>query len=305
MSCNSIRESIPLYYYGELAPEEEERLECHLAGCESCRGELERYRALAAALARREAPAPPELLAECRHDLMRSVYRTPARAARPGAWALFREGFASLFGSFAQFRQPIGAVALLALGFFSARLTMQPPPAPASANSDVIYSSIRSVQPAAGGRVQIALDETRRRIVSGSLEDARIRGLLLAAVREEDNPAVRVESVDVLKRLPVQDVRAALVAALSNDANPAVRLKAVEAMKPYTADSEVRKALMRALVRDENAGVRIQCIDLLVAKPDESMVGVLQDLVQREDNSYVRLKCERALRDMNASVGTF
>ncbi len=304
MSCNWIRESIPLYFYGELAPDEEERLESHLAGCEPCRGELERYRTLAAALARREAPVPPEMLAECRHDLMRSIYRAPAHAPRPGAWVFFREGFAALFGSFARYRQPIGAVALLALGFFSARLTMQKPSAPLPAN-DVVYSSIRSVQPAADGRVQIALDETRRRVISGSLEDTRIRGLLLAAVREEDNPAVRVESVDVLKRLPVQDVRGALVAVLANDANPAVRLKAVDALKPYTTDSEVRKALMLALVNDENAGVRIQCIDLLVVRPDGSMVGALQDLVQRESNSYVRLKCERALRDMNASVGTF
>jgi hypothetical protein len=38
---------------------------------------------------------------------------------------------------------------------------------------------------------------------------------------------------------------------------------------------------------------------------DDSMVGVLQNLVQTEDNNYVRLKCEKALKDMNASIGTF
>jgi hypothetical protein len=27
--------------------------------------------------------------------------------------------------------------------------------------------------------------------------------------------------------------------------------------------------------------------------------------VQKEDNNYVRLKCEKALKDMNASIGTF
>jgi hypothetical protein len=35
------------------------------------------------------------------------------------------------------------------------------------------------------------------------------------------------------------------------------------------------------------------------------VVGVLQGLVQREDNDTVRRKLEKALKDMNASIGTF
>jgi hypothetical protein len=49
----------------------------------------------------------------------------------------------------------------------------------------------------------------------------------------------------------------------------------------------------------------MQVVDLLVARPDDSIVGVLQNLMQKEDNSYVRLKSEKALKEMNASVGTF
>ena len=45
--------------------------------------------------------------------------------------------------------------------------------------------------------------------------------------------------------------------------------------------------------------------DLLVAHRDDSVVGVLQGLVQREGNNSVRLKLEKALKDMNASIGTF
>jgi hypothetical protein len=49
----------------------------------------------------------------------------------------------------------------------------------------------------------------------------------------------------------------------------------------------------------------MQAVDVLVAHRDGSMVGVLQDVVQREDNDYIRRKLEQALKDMNASVGTF
>jgi hypothetical protein len=32
---------------------------------------------------------------------------------------------------------------------------------------------------------------------------------------------------------------------------------------------------------------------------------MLQSVMQREDNGYVRLKCEKALKELNASIGTF
>ena len=169
MNCDSARQSIPLYRYGELPPEEEEQLEQHVDGCADCRGELERQRRMAAALDARALEVPPALLAECRHDLMRSVYRGAAgERPKATAWASFRDGFAALFDGLAWMRQPGGAVALLALGWFAARMTapggMAGAPAPAQ---DVVYSSVRSVQPDTTGRVQISLDETRRRVVSG------------------------------------------------------------------------------------------------------------------------------------------
>jgi hypothetical protein len=59
------------------------------------------------------------------------------------------------------------------------------------------------------------------------------------------------------------------------------------------------------LLTDDNPAVRMQVIDLLVEHRDNAMVGVLQNVVQKEDNNYVRLKCEKALKDLNASIGTF
>jgi hypothetical protein len=51
--------------------------------------------------------------------------------------------------------------------------------------------------------------------------------------------------------------------------------------------------------------MRIQVIDLLVAHQDPTMVSILQTVVGKENNNYVRMKCKNALRQMNASVGTF
>jgi HEAT repeat protein len=115
-----------------------------------------------------------------------------------------------------------------------------------------------------------------------------------------------VESVDLLKsRADSGEVRDALLNAIAHDPNAGVRLKALEGLKALAGDAGVRKTLSEALLSDESPAVRMQVVDLLVQQRDDSMVGVLQDLVQKEDNSYVRLKCEKALKDMNASIGTF
>jgi hypothetical protein len=203
-------------------------------------------------------------------------------------------------------RLPAGALAMLAIGFFAARFTgtgSGTPPAPLSA--DQVFNTVRSVQPDSTGHVQIAFDETRRRVLSGRMEDQNIQRMLLAAAHE-DNPDVRVQSVDLLKnRSASGEVRDALLNAVAHDPNAAVRLKAVEGLKPLSGEPDVRKILAQVLLGDDNPAVRMQVVDLLVEHRDDAIVGVLQDLMQKENNSYVRLKSEKALKDMNASIGTF
>jgi hypothetical protein len=314
MTCDSVAKLIPLYFYGELMPEEEDRLEEHLHGCAGCTREMERQRAMAAALDRRQAEVSPALLEACRTDLLAAIQGGAPGFGKPakGPWTLFLEAMGATLAGFNRFRTPVGAVALVAVGFFAARFTGAGAPSgggavptPALSPSDEVFSTVRSVQPDNAGRVQIAFDETRRRVVSGRTDDRNIQTLLLAAARE-DNPAVRVESVDLLKnRADSGEVRLALLNAVAHDSNTGVRLKALDGLKPLAGDPEVRRTLAQVLLADDNPAVRMQVVDLLVARHDDSMVGVLQNLVQKEDNNYVRLKCEKALKEMNASIGTF
>jgi hypothetical protein len=321
MNCDSAGKLIPLYFYGELAPEEEDRVEAHLHECAACAREMEKQRAVAAALDRRQAAPPHLLLEDCRADLMAAIQGGAPRANRTGKgpWTLFLEAIGVSFTGFGRYRQPVGAVALIAIGFFAARFTgagmgnsagVPGRGAPMAYNAsmtapDDVFSTVRSVQPDNSGRVQIAFDETRRRVITGNIADPNIQKFLVAAASEE-NPAVRVESVGLLKsRVDSSEVRDALLNLVANDANAEVRLKALEGLKGLAGDPMVRKTLVQVLRADDNAAMRMQAIDLLVTRHDDSMVGVLQNLVQKDENSAVRLKCEKALKDMNASVGTF
>jgi hypothetical protein len=309
MTCDAVRKLIPLYYYGELTPVEEDQTEAHIHECGACARQMEAARALAAALDRRRVEAPASLLADCRADLSAAVRGVTAEPAqRP--WRLWLDAAGATFAGFAHWRQPLGAAALIAVGFFAARLV------PAGAGTGVSTASmtpsegtflnVRSAQPDNSGRVRIAYDETTRREVSGPIDNPDVQKLLLVAAQEEDDPGVRVESVGLLKeRAGSEEVRNALMNALLHDSNPGVRLKALEGLRPLAAEAPVRGALSQALQFDNNTAVRMQAVDLLTMRRDEALVGVLQNLVQKEDNGYVRSKCTKALKDMNASIGTF
>ena len=312
MNCESVVKVIPLYYYGELPPDEEERVEQHLDECAACGREAERYRTLTVALDQRQLQPSPALLAECRHDLMRAVYRdetVTAAAPHHTPWSHFREGFFALFPGLDRWRTPIGAMALLTLGFVSARF-LTVPMGRAGVAEEGMISAVRSVQPAPAGspsgEVQIVVDQTQRRVLSGQVNDGNIQRLLLAAAHDENNPGVRVESIDVLKsHSDSSEIRSLLLNRLMHDPNAGVRLKALDGLKAFTNDPDVRKGLAQVLLADDNPGVRISAVDALTAHASDDVVGVLQNVVEKENNGYVRRRCEKALKDRNASVGTF
>jgi hypothetical protein len=302
MKCEDVVHAIPMYLYGEVSPAMEEQLEDHFAVCQACARELRLSKSIHAVLNDRELSVPAGLLQECRGDLARQIDRQPVRHAGLGAW------LRDLLHGGIRLRVPVGAVALVALGFFAARL-----PGPFSANSNhagidsgPAFSAIRAIEPQASGTVRISLDEVQRREVTGRLDDQKIQRLLLDAMREENNPGLRVESLGVLRECAQSSpVRAALLDAVAHDSDPGVRIKALDGLKPFTAAPDVRQALSQVLLHDKNPGVRIRTIDVLSAQPDDAVAGMLQDVFQKEDDQHVRVRVRNALVDMHATVGTF
>ena len=307
MNCESAGRNISLFLYGELSLEEEQSFQDHLDQCDECRTALEKERRLHAALDAREMAPEPELVARCRRDLTAHIEAARIEAApRRGG---FRQWLERLFDvRIGALVRPAGAVALVALGFFASRWTAQPGAGIAlrPVNSlEPVVTHVRYLNSEPSGRVQLLLEETRQRTVSGNAGDGQIRRLLLAAARESADAGVRAESMDLLVGKPSGELRPLLLYALQHDPNPGVRLKALDALKTDAAGPEVRDVLSRVLLTDDNPGVRAQAIDLLVLRTKDCKIGVFQEVMQKENNSYVRLRCQRALEEMNASVGTF
>ena len=307
--CNFVRENLALLLYGELSFDEEERIETHLDVCEECRGALRKEKAAHAAFDQHEVIPSPSLLRECREDLFAKLSdeaEIPKRA-HDSWWDRFID--ALTWRPTGALMRPVGALTLMAIGFGAARMM---PSTGAAANFASLVpgaARVRYVEPASDGKIQIVLDETRQRIVSGRLDDQQIRTLLLTAAKDPSDPGLRAETVDILNtRAQSADVRDALITALQHDQNAGVRMKAMEGLKPFAQQPEVRSALTQVLLTDSNPGLRTQAIDLLTkgASVDRQVIGTLQELMQRgEQQGYVRERCRRVLESMNASLETY
>jgi hypothetical protein len=313
MKCEDIVHAIPLYLYGEVTPVVEELVEDHIAGCAACAQEFTLQKAVHAALDTREMTVPAGLLQECRGDLTRKIARVPEHQ-RAGHHSGVGDWLRDLLHHGIPMRVPVSAMALIAIGYFAARLTgpvhSDVPGSLTTTNAGLenagFSSSIRSIESQPSGSVRIALDETHRREVTGRLDDEKIVRLLLAAASEENNAGIRVESVGMLKECAQSSpVRAALLDRVLHDPNAGVRWKALEGLKAFAGETAVRKTLAQVLLHDDNPGVRIETIEVLESHRDDAMVGILQDVFQKEDNHYVRTRVQNALQEMHATLGTF
>lgn len=306
MNCETAKQQLVLFVYGELSFDEEELMEQHLDSCAACSAERARLESLQEVLSEGEAEVPAGLLARCRRDLAVQVAAAHTAPRSVSLSALWRNWVVNP----PLWLRPVGAVAMLALGFFAARIV--PGDSPALARMGMaqdpapVFSRVRLVNPNDSGGVRVQYEEVRQREMSGALQDDHIRRLLLAAAVDQTDPGLRVESIDLLRQHCSDDeVRRALMNALRTDTNSGVRLKALEGLKPYARDPETRKVLAQVLLVDDNPGVRTQAIDMLVQNKEPEMAGVLQELLPNEQNGYVRSRIQKALNEMKASAGTF
>ena len=312
MNCDWTKENVVLYIYGELADDAKFEFEQHVRHCLGCRRELDASLELKESMA--AAPVrdvSPSFLAANRMQLQEALEH--AEQSR-NIFSAF------IFDATEWFHQiklaPAMTAVLLMLGFAGGVGTtykmMEDKKAPITANgtsnaidvpvAEANIAGIESITPAANSnQVQIKYNTLQPQILNGSSDDPRIRQLLVLAARNTRNPAIALDSIDVLTRGSEDDaVREVLIEALRYDKNPGVRLKSLDALKGYVRDDvHVRDAIVEALLHDNNAGVRQEAISLLDAvKADTSVRSALTVLADRDPNKFIREESKRYLASM-------
>jgi Putative zinc-finger len=309
MECELAQQQIALFAYGELPDDQCHALEGHLAACKRCQEEFAAVQALQQAMALAPASEPSaNLLAQARLRLEEALDSMPRTS-----WLMRIEQ--SMFRGVGMLgRAPVAASALLVLGLGSGSW----------AGYQFAAHSHRPVAELAGavegaGKIANVSSITREpntenvevhfnRLVpettQGSLDDPRIRELLLLGTQSQLNPGVAQNSVSLLAReceaghqCTDGPIRKALLVALRYDKDNGVRLNALNGLKPYVAeDMSVRDGVLEALLDDPDPTVRSRAIELLhPVEADSSVREVLHTVASEDDNPHIRTVSQEVL----------
>ena len=317
MKCELAQEKITLAVYGELPDEESPELEQHLAGCENCRRELEAVRALQSAMYLVPVMEPSaNLLARARLRLEDAIDNLP----RQGLLVRLVQNLLSGAGRLRTAPIAASALAFLSLGagvFGGYKMAdLKPRPAQVAENpsteqlppaDDPIANVSSIVREPNSENVEVTYNRLVPVKVRGSLDDPKIRTILLAGTQSEGNTAVRDNSVSLLAAEcraghgcsggPVRD---ALMVAARYDSSPEVRKKALQGLEPYIAeDMRVRDAVLEILMDDGDPSVRTAAISVLrPVEADSSVRQVLRTVAVEDKNPYIRNASQQVIRQL-------
>jgi hypothetical protein len=329
MNCEIAHERIVTAAYGELPDEQIHELERHMAGCPDCHREREAMQELRLLAELHPVIEPsPNLIARSRLRLEEALDAIPAKRwyERLGQRAM--NNFASLqhapvaacllivvgMGAgtlggfeFAQSRFAHKALAERASATAAADRLVQPHTAPAEPDSvsPAEISSISSIvrQPNSD-LVSVRFNRVVPQQVEGSLDDPKIRQLLMLASQDSTSTGVRDDSVGLMAAecraghsCKPEGIRDALMVALRYDRNPGVREKALEGLEPYvTEDQRVRDAVLEALLNDSDPRIRTEAINILTpVEADTSVRQVLSSVADSDQNPHIRTVSRQVL----------
>jgi len=309
MDCELAQQKIALFAYGELPDDQCPALEGHLATCQRCQEEFAAVQALQQAMALAPAQEPSaNLLAQARLRLEEALDNMPRTSWLTRFQQSMFRGVSTLG------RAPVAASALLVLGLGSGswagfqyaahghRPVAELAGAVEGAGKIANVNSI--VRDPNSENVVVHFNRLVPETTRGSLDDPRIRELLVLGTQSQLNPGVAQKSVSLLAgeceaghQCTDGPIRKALLVALRYDKDSGVRLNALNGLKSYVAeDMGVRDGVLEALLDDPDATVRSRAIELLhPVEADSSVREVLHTVASEDDNPHIRTVSQEVL----------
>ena len=314
MKCEIAQDQIVLMGYGELPDELVDGLEQHLSGCEDCSREMSALRAMDEYLALMPVVEPsPNLLAQSRMRLDEELDLIPSHSFL----TRLRVNFYAWMGHLQS--APALATLLLGVGFLGGNFVhrYQVAHAPRAISDTTIYRPTEGVIANVTGIVQTPNSELIQvhynrvvpETVEGSLDEPRIRDLLVMGMKPAATNGVRRDAVSLLTdeckaehncsgQSDGKGIRSQLLVALRYDKDPGVRMKALEGLQRFVGqDHQVRDAIAETLAHDEDPRVRTMAITLLEpVRSDSSVRQVLRTVSTQDENSFIRTASYNALQ---------
>lgn len=271
MTCQNIKELFPEFLTGELDQEKQERVQNHLASCDSCREELENLSAIWTKLG-----VIPE---EQPSGEVRTRFYTMLEAYKQGM---------------TQERQPSRLKKV-----FSDVLEHVWPKRPAYQFSMALVFLIVGV---ATGIFLSTAGQNGEQLAMLQDEVQDMQQTLAISLLDRPSANERLQGVSLSSRMdkPNSKTLEALLYTLDKDKNVNVRLAAVDALYLFYDSPGVKEGLLRSLENQSSPLVQVALIDLIVNMRERQAVDALRLLVEDEMlNPDVKQYAERGLQQLS------
>jgi len=308
MNCELAHERIVTAAYGELPDEQIHELDRHMTGCPDCHQDREQLLAMKILADAHPVLEPPaNLVARSRMRLEEALDALPPKRWYERLTQRMTNNFASIQAA------PVAACLLLVVGAGAgilgsyeyvqsraartASVAQNRVAAPVETPSAEIASISSIVRQPNSEIVDVTYNQVVPEHMQGSLDDPKIRELLMLASENSASPLVRDDSVGLLAAecraghsCQAAGIRDALMVVLRYDKNSGVRLKALDGLAPYVAsDTRVRDAALEALLNDSDPRIRSEAVNILgPVEADTSVRQVLHSVANFDQNPHIR-----------------
>ncbi|MEK6565882.1 MAG: HEAT repeat domain-containing protein [Bacteroidota bacterium] len=162
----------------------------------------------------------------------------------------------------------------------------------------------------ATGDIEFTFDATTPVRIKGNVKsDERVQKILARVAVSAENPGARLGAVSAIaghseNALPIaNEIKTALISVAKYDENRGVRAEALRALEKFLPDPEVVQAYVFVLKTEKNTGMKIAAITglskakFMPGSMGQDLLDILKEKVQSDDNNYVRLRAQVALRE--------
>jgi hypothetical protein len=312
MEHHKYKEMLVLYSYSELNKEERNELDRHMIGCNSCKDELEELKKLHELVTSNISEELDEnALFESRQELFAEIRNLNRKKFHLGEIWDFLTTPTS--GSL-RLAYSLASVAILfTVGYFA---FFSKPDYKIPVDKDLAKneSSVTNLQFINSdfdkGEVEITYDQITPVKLKGKVNDAEIQKVLARSLIDNENPGIRLKTVNAIlsenKAGTSEVLKDALLKAMMYDNNPGVRKEAMNALCNLQFDDKIQDAMIHVLQNDKNSGLRIQAINCLGVKndlqkiTDPNTINVLRKKMQEDENSYIKLRAKTILTKLES-----
>lgn len=320
MNKEKFIEQAHLYLMNEIDTDQKIEFENLILENDDLHKEFESIKNLYEAITKnRPAEADEQLLVSARNNLMRSIRSEQSTVSVKNK---ILDWLKNIFVT--NYKLSFGGISLLIVGFLAGYLifsvSLQKPLLQSinSVDLDNLFenttkiTNIRFPNPfSESGEIEIAFDAVKPISYKGTADDPLIQKLLATALVTENNPGLRLKTVNTISSQLKSEsisidpkIKSSLITAMQVDENPAVRKEALNALTKFPFDEEIRNAFLFVLSNDNNSGMRVSAINALAELKiqgktlDDKIIEVLSRKAEYDESDFIRIRAASLVKEI-------